>query len=73
YQARRISRTSKIVLASRRIGKVAQWSHPALCLLRNTLVRATPAWIARRQIASVVDCEPLTARERSQATAARSR
>jgi 2-polyprenyl-6-methoxyphenol hydroxylase-like FAD-dependent oxidoreductase len=73
YQARRIPRTGKIVLASRRIGKIAQWSHPALCFLRNAAVRATPAWLARRQIASVVDYEALTTRERSEPTAARSR
>jgi 2-polyprenyl-6-methoxyphenol hydroxylase-like FAD-dependent oxidoreductase len=72
YQGRRISRTSKIVLASRRIGNIAQWSHPALCFLRNTAVRATPPSVARRQIASVVDYDVLTARERSEATAARS-
>ncbi|MGE0481662.1 MAG: hypothetical protein AB7Q17_14445 [Phycisphaerae bacterium] len=33
---------------SHRLGRVAQWSNPLLCALRNTLLAATPMHAIRR-------------------------
>jgi 2-polyprenyl-6-methoxyphenol hydroxylase-like FAD-dependent oxidoreductase len=40
YQDRRIPRTSRLVLQSRRIGAMAQWENALLCFVRNAAVRA---------------------------------
>jgi 2-polyprenyl-6-methoxyphenol hydroxylase-like FAD-dependent oxidoreductase len=53
YHNRRISRTSAIVLQSRRIGGMAQWANPLSCFVRNARVRAVPSRTKARQIASV--------------------
>lgn len=47
YEKRRIPRTSKIVVQSRRIGQMAQWSHPALCTLRTLLFRSSAPFQTR--------------------------
>jgi 2-polyprenyl-6-methoxyphenol hydroxylase-like FAD-dependent oxidoreductase len=49
YEARRIARANSIVVASRRVGAVAQWQHPAAVWLRNTGMRLTPPSIAYKQ------------------------
>jgi len=41
YERRRRLRTARLVLQSRLIGDVGQWSHPALCALRNATFRVT--------------------------------
>ncbi|OJW18921.1 MAG: hypothetical protein BGO49_17895 [Planctomycetales bacterium 71-10] len=51
YDARRIPRTSRVVLASRRAGAIAQWSNPLACKLRDVLVRTRFA--ARKQAEQV--------------------
>jgi 2-polyprenyl-6-methoxyphenol hydroxylase-like FAD-dependent oxidoreductase len=71
YEARRIPRTSRIVLASRRIGDMAQWENPLACALRNLLVRATPTAIAERQMRSVVEHELLNDAERARLAGSR--
>lgn len=63
YEKRRIPRTKKIVLSSRRIGRIAQWRNPGLCLMRNGILRATPKAIKKRQLRSLTLYEPLTKRE----------
>ena len=50
YERRRIRRTSRIVLESRRIGEVAQWQNSLLCFLRDTAIRLVPASMAARHI-----------------------
>jgi 2-polyprenyl-6-methoxyphenol hydroxylase-like FAD-dependent oxidoreductase len=42
YEAHRIPRTSKIVLAARRYGRLGQWESPAACWLRDRLMSALP-------------------------------
>ncbi len=49
YEAKRLARANRVVVESRRVGAIAQWSHPLACRLRDALVRATPsARVARR-------------------------
>ena len=60
YQERRIPRTSKIVLTSRRIGEIGQWENPLLCLIRNLAMWAIPASATARQLRSVVSYRALT-------------
>jgi 2-polyprenyl-6-methoxyphenol hydroxylase-like FAD-dependent oxidoreductase len=43
YQRRRVARANRVVVESRRIGAVAQWSNPVAVALRSALLRATPA------------------------------
>ncbi len=42
YDQRRLERTRMIIRRSRTLGNMAQWQHPALILLRNTIFRLTP-------------------------------
>jgi 2-polyprenyl-6-methoxyphenol hydroxylase-like FAD-dependent oxidoreductase len=49
YERRRVARANAIVIASRRMGVVAQLSHPVAVWLRNTAMRVTPPSIARAQ------------------------
>lgn len=64
YQGRRIPRTRKFVLRSRWLGVIAQRQNPALCWLRNASMRATPKWMAARQVRSLLGFEILAASER---------
>jgi 2-polyprenyl-6-methoxyphenol hydroxylase-like FAD-dependent oxidoreductase len=63
YQDRRIPRTSRIALTSRRLGEIAQLENPLLCFTRNMVVRATPTWATARQVKSVVSYAPLSEQE----------
>lgn len=42
YARRRVPRANAIVLASRRVGRMAQWRHPAAVAVRSLLMRCTP-------------------------------
>ncbi len=53
YDSLRIPRTTRIVMLSRRLGRIGQLGNPLLCRLRNALVRATPPRQAEKQIAWV--------------------
>jgi 2-polyprenyl-6-methoxyphenol hydroxylase-like FAD-dependent oxidoreductase len=46
YERRRRARANAILVQSRRIGEVGQWSHPTACAVRNRLVK----WSARLQL-----------------------
>jgi len=65
YERRRIPRTTRIVMASRRIGQLSQWENPILCSVRNALIRATPESVTARQINSVVVYEALAEAEKA--------
>lgn len=65
YERRRIPRTSRVVMLSRRIGQIASWENPFLSFLRNAAIRATPDAVTEHQIKSVVAYEPLTEREKA--------
>ncbi len=54
YEQRRIPRTSRIVLESRRVGEIGQWENRVLCWFRDTAVRATPRKFAERRISYLV-------------------
>ena len=49
YEACRVPRANSMVLASRRLGAVAQWKNPAGVWLRNTGMRLIPASVAMNQ------------------------
>jgi 2-polyprenyl-6-methoxyphenol hydroxylase-like FAD-dependent oxidoreductase len=49
YERRRVARANAIVVASRRMGMVAQLSHPVAAWLRDTAMRLTPRSIALAQ------------------------
>jgi 2-polyprenyl-6-methoxyphenol hydroxylase-like FAD-dependent oxidoreductase len=65
YETRRDSRTREIVLASRRIGALAQLENPILSFLRNLIISATPKSVSNRQLNSVVSFEALSEEERA--------
>src|SRR5690606_18637924 len=54
YQRTRVSRANTIVRESRRLGELAQWSHPLAVAARNILVRLAPAGLQRRRMARLV-------------------
>lgn len=54
YEARRLARTSAIVLQARRLGQVAQWSNPLACRLRDALLRRLPARLQHKQLEEIV-------------------
>lgn len=49
YEKSRLARTRKVVVLSRRVGSVAQWTNPLAIALRNTAMRLTPKFLVRRQ------------------------
>ena len=52
YEERRRKRAEAAVLASRRLGAIAQWEHKLACRLRDGVFRATPASVTRRRLAA---------------------
>lgn len=50
FEKRRISRTTKIVNDSWRLGKVAQLENPMLISLRNAAIRMVPPSVAEKQV-----------------------
>lgn len=57
YQKRRIARTGPIVLASRRLGRLAQIEDPLLCRLRDLALRLTPSGVTYRGLAGIIGYE----------------
>lgn len=57
YEAARRQRTSAIVLRSRRIGSVGQWSHPFAVRARDTLFRMMPPAAQAKQLERVLRFE----------------
>lgn len=55
FETKRIGRTTKIVNASWRLGKISQMSNPLLMGLRNAAIRATPPRVAAQQIKFLQD------------------
>ncbi|MBL8993798.1 MAG: FAD-dependent monooxygenase, partial [Spirochaetia bacterium] len=49
YETSRLARTRKVVVLSRRVGSVAQWSKPIAVALRNAAMRLTPKFLVKRQ------------------------
>ncbi len=54
YEARRIPRTTKLVLASRKFGAVAHWSNPVARAVRNVALRITPTSVTVKQFHDLV-------------------
>ena len=50
YELRRKRKANRIIRESRRFGWVAAMDHPALCTVRNMLVRWTPEFVSRQHI-----------------------
>jgi 2-polyprenyl-6-methoxyphenol hydroxylase-like FAD-dependent oxidoreductase len=59
YEGARIARANAILLQSRRIGRVGQWSGPLMCAVRNQLVR-WGAPLQMRQMDRVIGTESAT-------------
>ena len=57
YEARRIARTTSIVMASRRVGAMGQIESPLLCRLRDLAVRLTPGSVSLKSLATVAAYE----------------
>lgn len=53
YEHLRVQRANAIVIAARRFGAMAQWSHPAAVWLRNRLMHVTPDRVTHRQLRSL--------------------
>lgn len=50
YEAARRDRANAVLVTSRKLGAVAQWQNPVACALRNTLFRAIPASMMKKQM-----------------------
>jgi 2-polyprenyl-6-methoxyphenol hydroxylase-like FAD-dependent oxidoreductase len=57
YEVRRVSRANRLVLASRRVGAIAQWQNAAAVWLRDTGMRLTPASVAISQARRIMQAE----------------
>ena len=55
FERKRIARTTKIVNASRTLGRVAQVENPLLIGLRNTALKLTPKRMAKDQLKFLSD------------------
>ena len=58
YEAQRHERTAQVVQSSWSMGRLAQASHPGICAMRNLAVRATPTWVAARQMQRLFAFDP---------------
>ena len=63
YESERHARTAWVTKISRTIGKGGQISNPVLCLLRNYLVKVTPAGAMQTNIQRAARFNVLTAPE----------
>ena len=57
YEKHRIARTGPIVLASRRLGRLAQIEDPLLGRLRDSVLQWTPNSVTYRALAGVIGYE----------------
>jgi 2-polyprenyl-6-methoxyphenol hydroxylase-like FAD-dependent oxidoreductase len=57
YERARIDRCAKVVLSSRRRGKVLFWRNRELRAVRNAAMRCIPAPARRQMLASSIDYE----------------
>jgi len=57
YEASRIPRTTSIVLASRRMGRLGQLSSPLLCRLRDLALQLTPEALTLRSLTPILSYE----------------
>jgi len=53
YERCRIERANWFVLQSRRFGRMAHWKSPAARFVRDALLRRTPEWAVRRNVAKM--------------------
>jgi 2-polyprenyl-6-methoxyphenol hydroxylase-like FAD-dependent oxidoreductase len=58
YAAKRIPRANRVVVESRRVGAIAQWSHPLAVKVRDTLLRVTPAASVAKRLERSLRFEP---------------
>lgn len=65
YDRRRRARTRSIVLWARRLGRVAQWENPALCILRDFALKMSPNSSGARQMKALFETEILTPQEQT--------
>jgi len=63
YERRRMPRTRKVLLWSRRFGVVAQLQNPLLCWFRNSVIRLTPTSATQTQIKALLEYPILTTAE----------
>ena len=54
YEARRVGRTSRITLLSRRLGEIGQWSNPVACRTRDAVMQRIPLSTQLRQLDTVL-------------------
>ncbi|HEY2381564.1 MAG TPA: FAD-dependent monooxygenase [Terriglobia bacterium] len=66
YERRRLSRSRRIQLWSRRLGKAAQLENPILCGIRDFAMRMTPKKASLQQLGSLYGAEILTGDEEAQ-------
>jgi 2-polyprenyl-6-methoxyphenol hydroxylase-like FAD-dependent oxidoreductase len=55
YEQRRVARANGIALASRRLGAMAQWSHPVAAWIRDRAMSLMPASVAIRQARKLME------------------
>jgi FAD-dependent urate hydroxylase len=58
YEARRLRRTKAVVLQSRFIGQMGQWENPAVCYLRDRLIKNLPEQIRLWQLRWLFSFKP---------------
>jgi 2-polyprenyl-6-methoxyphenol hydroxylase-like FAD-dependent oxidoreductase len=55
YEKRRITRTKRITLLARLIGKVVQWENPIACRIRNAFIKRTPVSLELKSVLWILD------------------
>jgi len=55
YEKRRITRTKRIALLARLIGKVVQWDSPMACRIRNAFIKRTPVSLELKSVLWIID------------------
>ncbi len=58
YEAKRMPRTTYITNLSWRLGRMAQWENSQACWLRNTILKAIPFSIQKKQLEKVLEFDP---------------
>ena len=58
YEERRITRTKRITLLARLIGKVVQWENPMACRIRNAIMKSIPVSLEVKRLMWILDYEP---------------
>lgn len=58
YERARVRRANEVVEGARKVGRIAQWSSPLACFVRDALTRATPTDLIRKRLERAFRFDP---------------